>query len=368
MTPNRISAMASLVLLTSSLACGLESTDGELELEPELAARSGDPTPCGDREFYVFDAINEQLDSDEGLRAFTRMEQVETCDEAREFVELKNEYGAELELPDEHPDEALPVEISPRIANGSLSQSRPSVELVIRQGPGYGDAILCSGSLIGPREIVTAAHCIYQDGPRPVKVTVRQALRGGGAQDVCVANCSNLTTSNATGYRHPSYTGLGDAGDDVAVIVLNADLPAPANQTSDWIRLMHYKTWNNAPLKIYGWGRNTQNGGSGVSREGDVVVSWSGSKHFTANATDARGCKGDSGGGAVREVAGDFPLSVGVLSEMAGSIGAGCPYTDGFNRWAHVGPKISWIENRIGRTCSDFVSASNPSITYARCW
>lgn len=240
--------------------------------------------------------------------------------------------------------------------------------LRIYHGPGYAESSTCTGFIIGPREIVTAAHCIYQDGYRPVRVTVRDPHSNGSVNTPCILNCSSSVSSNAMGYRHPNYTGTGDAGDDVGLFVFSSDLPAPANSSSDRIRMMINKTWKNAPLKIYGWGRNTQSGGSGVAREGSVTASWSGSKHFTANATAARACKGDSGGPAVRVTVSDHPLTVGITSEMAGSYGSGCPYSDGFNRWTHLGPKIPWIEGKIGRTCNKYVSAGNSAITYARCW
>lgn len=132
--------------------------------------------------------------------------------------------------------------------------------------------------------------------------------------------------------------------------------------------MMLTKTWSGAPISVYGWGRNTQNGGGGVAREGAMTVSWSGTKNFTANTTGTRACRGDSGGPAVRTTVSDHPLAVGVHSQSAGSFGPGCPYADGFNRWAHIGPKVTWIEDKIGRTCNRYVSAGNAAITYARCW
>ena len=368
-------ALGSLLAL-SACSASPDLDEPLLGLADDVAERSYPPTFCGEPndgelpEYYVFDAIDEQLDRDEGLRDFTGFESVDDCEDAREFVRLKNEYEAELDESEaESPLEDLPIELSPRIANGSSSSFRPSVEIGVRYGSGFGQRIFCTGFIIGPREIVTAAHCIPYEGRRPIQVTVRETLSGGSVTNTCVANCSDARVANARGYRHPHYTGSGDVGDDVGVIVVDHVLQPPASLTSYRVRMMETKTWKNAPISVYGWGNSSHAGtGGGVAREGTMTVSWTGSKHFTANATHTRACNGDSGGPAVRVTSGDFPLTVGVESGMGGPRSEECPYSDGFNRWVHLGPKIPWIEDKINRTCTRFGSATNPAITYKRCW
>jgi hypothetical protein len=368
-----VTTLRTIPALTALLCTGLLAPACDAQDEtPSFPERSFDAQSCGDdhREFYVFGAINEQLESDAALRDFTGLESVQSCEQAREFVALKGDYLAQDEIVE--PEDTLqgdyPVEEQFRIASGSFSNYRPSVELIIREGRNYSKSIRCSGFMIGPQEIVTAAHCIYQDGWRPVRVTMRVPQRTGGGTDVCVANCTNSKTSNAFGSRHPGYTGLGDSADDIGVFVFKQPFSGPAQYSNSWMRMMVNSTWQNAPLKIFGWGANTQSGGGGISREGTTKVSWSGNGHFTSNADMARGCKGDSGGMATRWTTSESPFAVGVLSEMVGSFGDLCPYEDGFNRWTHVGPKIPWIETRIGRNCSRFISSSNSSISYARCF
>ncbi len=377
MTPIEVHSFvrcAVLVPLLATLACDGEEPIAHLDTEEAFADRSAPPTWCdaedGREEFFVFDAINGQLADDEGLRSFAGFEHVSSCEEAREFVAAKNEYQEQQPpLAEQDATEELeyPVEEAPRIANGSSSKFEPSVNLTIWSGTGWTSAGSCTGFIIGPREIVTAAHCIPADKKRPVRVTVRQPLGSLGTIDACVANCSGVV-ENAQGYRHPNYTGAGDSGDDVGVFVFDSDFGTFASHAVDRVRMMVNTTWNGAPIDVYGWGRNTQSGGGGVAREGDMTVSWAGSKHFTANATGTRACRGDSGGPAVRTSVTDHPLVVGVHSERAGNIGPGCPYSDGFNRWMQVGPKIPWIEARIGRSCNRYTSQTNSSITYARCW
>src|ERR1700693_2684350 len=69
----------------------------------------------------------------------------------------------------------------------------------------------CSGALIGPTQVLTAAHC-FQDGGSPVVSFVD--------------NSNNLVPIGGTYFIDPAYTGDFSTGNDLAIINLISAAPS----------------------------------------------------------------------------------------------------------------------------------------------
>lgn len=321
-------------------------------------------------ELYVFDEINKDLNTSSEMKNLLGFDKVSTCAEARSYVTLKNDLNEENHILNTDDDIHLNLDTSilGQVMNGTDSSYRSSVALYIRQASGYDDQILCSGNIIAPNVISTAAHCLYQNGRRPVTVVYTPTT---GSSPITVYGSINSRTPNITGYRHPSYTGTAEH--DIAIIVLDSNLPSPANGSEDRSRMMVNNVWKNMPITFYGYGHTQHPGSSapdevGNQHKGNNTISWRADTYYTYNVNSGpRACGGDSGAGSFRVVSGDFDLMVGIDSQKVNSYSANCPYNDGYLRETTVGPKISWIESIIG-SCHRFTSATNTAITYARCW
>jgi hypothetical protein len=167
------------------------------------------------------------------------------------------------------------------IVGGSVTTTQAAVVALLSNGAPY-----CTGTLIGPRLVVTAAHCL--DGITPDAIAVGDAT--GTAARAQVAN-----TRIDPGFDPVSLVN------DIGIVLLSADAPvppvAPLAPEQDTLT-------TGTSLLLVGFGRTSADAAvDGLERDGAITcgaltattVGYSGAVHA---------CEGDSGGPALVTVSG----------------------------------------------------------------
>ena len=165
-----------------------------------------------------------------------------------------------------------------------------------------GHAAICSATLISPRVLATAAHCLDPSREGAGSMTVKATNK---------ADDSNLKASDFTSgtvlARHPSYPAV--MGADLGLILLAS---APVGVTPVPLQRTPPASWVGQPLRVVGYGRTAAaTADSGTRRTGNVTVSSANADSLEFGTAGAAGiCSGDSGGpgfftqGGVERIAG----------------------------------------------------------------
>jgi V8-like Glu-specific endopeptidase len=190
------------------------------------------------------------------------------------------------------------------IVGGTITAGDPNVFMLIIQGSN-GQSSVCTATLIAPRTLLTAAHCV---DPRIIGAQSVQLLATNAPNQNQIVFGQN--TWNVVETRmHPSWSPA-TLGGDIAMARL---------QTAPNVPL---KPWNEAPVAAgqlvrsvgYGiTGPNTTN--SGVKRMVDLVINQvSPTLLFVGNGVNKGICSGDSGGPTFRTFPDGVERVVGVHS------------------------------------------------------
>lgn len=135
------------------------------------------------------------------------------------------------------PPDSAALRVDPNTASSAFSGV---VSINIRYD---GKSFICSGALVGVRQVVSAGHCVDTDGNGHV-IDVSQSFAASGKDVRVIFNNSNvvgspdraIVTASAVS-MNPNYAGFGNCpvgvvgfcvNDDISVITLSQDAPASA--------------------------------------------------------------------------------------------------------------------------------------------
>ncbi len=243
---------------------------------------------------------------------------------------------------------------TPRIISGTAAADGTWPWTVSIEEAGYAsqDGHFCGGTVIAPRVVLTAAHCVSDE--KTNAVTAASDMQVTAGRTTLSDTSKGKTIPVVRVVRHPKYDPEATTN-DLALLFLGQDAGAPALK---FVTAAQGDIWSGQTGWVAGWGATTDGGqdtpdtlrqvdapiltDSGcASREQGFDAAYNICQLVTAEGHDS--CQGDSGGPLmVADGAGGYTL-VGIVSWGA----QGCGHPGAVGIYTRVAKYSAWISQQL---------------------
>ncbi|HKO48284.1 MAG TPA: trypsin-like serine protease [Polyangiaceae bacterium] len=183
-----------------------------------------------------------------------------------------------------------------RVTYGSADDGHAGVVSILAETAEGGSWLLCTGVLVGPRAVLTAAHCLNDASATPLRVAF-----GANSQQ------PTMTRSVIARHVHPEYEPEPLSDHDLAVLAIERDVP------SSIAPFTYDLPVTESLVRLVGFGANESGSLIGRKRTGTARIDEVGTTRFRVAPAPSLTCFHDSGAPAFFEQ-GETEMLVGITT------------------------------------------------------